>query len=462
MNPQACLDVASFAEAYGMDELRELAEDYLLRHFQEVAATPKFQDLPAEKLVEYVSSDELCAPSELVVFRAVVTWVETDATERMAHVHKLMAGVRFPLMTFREFREVRAINLKMECCGELEVELYSSALKEFGFGVSNSKERCRVRHPKEALVLIGGDQLNPDVGQRLPSRQLWFANSLRSGTGLVKDVEWRLLGEMPEQARFRHGVGVLGGKLYVVGGCHFYSRTDTMKSAFRYHPLQNTWEKIADMHEFRSNFTVVVRAEQLYAIGGDKDINTNLDSVEFYCPRTNSWSFAHPLDQALSGHAASSWKGEIFISGGFNCKYECLVSMIQYCPDRGCTYLSDMGNDRAQHCMESLGGHLYVNGGVCNLRKFYTDQMACEIYDPTGDSWCTVTPLPVPHVGAASAVLEEKLYILGGYCQEDYSESRLVHRYDPVTQRWENMGRMPGPNTDIRACLLRLPAPLRG
>lgn len=39
----------------------------------------------------------------------------------------------------------------------------------------------------------------------------------------------------------------------------------------------------------------------------------------------------------------------------------------------------------------------------------------------------------------------------------DYSEARLTHRYDPVTQRWESMGKMPGPITDIRACLLHLP-----
>lgn len=172
-------------------------------------------------------------------------------------------------------------------------------------------------------------------------------------------------------------------------------------------------------------------------------------------------SFVHPLDQALSGYAVTTVDGGIFISGGFNCKYVCLVSMLLYHPERGTTYLADMANDRAQHCMEALGGRLYVSGGVCNLRTFYTDQQACEVYDPVTDSWTSFMSLPVPHVGAASAVLEEKVYILGGYCQEDYSESGLVHRFDPRTQRWENMGRLPGAISDIRACLLWLPQQLR-
>lgn len=173
------------------------------------------------------------------------------------------------------------------------------------------------------------------------------------------------------------------------------------------------------------------------------------------------FSYVQPLDQALSGYAVNVTNGGIFISGGFNCKYVCLVSMFLYHPETGTTYLADMTHDRAQHCMEALQGHLYVAGGVCNLRKFYTDQQACEVYDPVADSWTAFASLPVPHVGAASAVLEEKIYILGGYCQDDYSESGLVHRFNPSTQRWENMGKLPGAVTDIRACLMRLPQHLR-
>ncbi|XP_056225248.1 kelch-like protein 33 [Seriola aureovittata] len=457
----SCLDIASFAEAYGMSELLEEANDFVLRNFWEVSSTAKFQDLPVEKLLDFLRCDGLCVPTELAVFRAVISWIEADPEERLGQADLLMAAVRFPLMTFREFREVRAINLRMECFGNKEVELYGSALKEFAFSLPKTQDQCRVRRPKDALVLVGGDQLNPDMGQRIPSRELWFANSLRSGTGLVKEIEWRKLGEIPDKPKFRHGLTAMDGKLYVFGGCYFYANDNIMKSVYSYDPVQDSWKRLADMQELRSNFSVVAHKERLYAIGGDEEINTNVDSVEMYNPYTDSWSFVHPLDQALSGYAVTALDGGIFISGGFNCKYVCLVSMLLYHPERGTTYLADMANDRAQHCMEALRGHLYVSGGVCNLRKFYNDQQACEVYDPVTDSWTAFASLSVPHVGAASAVLEEKIYILGGYCQDDYSESGLVHRFDPSTQRWENMGRLPGAVTDIRACVLRLPEHLR-
>uniref|UniRef100_A0A8C6TQE1 Si:ch211-63p21.8 n=1 Tax=Neogobius melanostomus TaxID=47308 RepID=A0A8C6TQE1_9GOBI len=456
MDANSCLDVISFAEAYGMSELLDDANDFVLRNFWEVSNTAKFLDLPAEKLVDFLKCDGLCAPSELAVFRAVISWIETSPEERLSQASLLMSGVRFPLMTFREFREVRAINLRMESFENKEDELYVSALQEFSFGMQDVQAKCRVRRPKDAIVLVGGDRLNPDEGGRILSREVWFANSFRCGTGLVKAIEWRKLGEIPDQPKFRHGVAAMGGRLYAVGGCYFYTKNDIMKSAYSYDPEQNSWKKLADMNEFRSNFSLVANDGRLFAIGGDKEINTNVDTVEVYDPETDSWSFARPLEQALSGQASTVSNGSIFISGGYNYRYECLVSLFLYHPSGGTTYLSDMSHDRAQHSMETLRGSLYVAGGVCNWRTFYTDQFVCEVYCPRTDSWSVFENLPVPHVGAPSAVLEDKLYMLGGYCQEDYSESGLVHRFDPSLNRWENMGRLPGAVTDMRACVMRL------
>lgn len=235
MDASSCLDVASFAEAYGMSELLQEANDYILRNFWDVSHTVKFQDLPPEKLLDIVRCDGLCVPSELAVFRAISSWIEADPEKRLAQAAVLMTAVRFPLMTFREFREVRAINLRMECLGNKDVNLYSSALQEFAIGIPQTQtQKYRVRHPKYVVVLVGGDQLNPDTGQHAASREVWFANALRSGTGLVKEVEWRKLTEIPEKPKFRHSMTTLKGLLYVVGGCYFYTKKDIMKSAYRF------------------------------------------------------------------------------------------------------------------------------------------------------------------------------------------------------------------------------------
>ncbi|KAG7264071.1 hypothetical protein CRUP_028591 [Coryphaenoides rupestris] len=183
--------------------------------------------------------------------------------------------------------------------------------------------------------------LSWDTGaERAPSRELWFANALHSGTGLVKEVEWRRLGELPDGPRFRHAVGVVRGRLHVVGGCNFYAPNDTMKSAYSYDPALDRWQRLADMQEARSSLSVVVGLglgggePLLYAMGGDRQINTNLTSVEVYDQQSDSWSYTRPLDQPLSSHTAAHLAGDgILISGGFDRQYRCLASVFLYRPD---------------------------------------------------------------------------------------------------------------------------------
>ncbi|XP_033853054.3 kelch-like protein 33 [Acipenser ruthenus] len=458
-DPQSCLDVAAFAEAYSLGELKEFADDYVLRNFQEVGSTPKFQDLSLDQLSRYLAEDSLCASNELEVFRVVVGWIRADQLERLAHAEELMKLVRFPLMTFRQFKEVREVNisLKQEGCNDL----YAAALQEFGWTSGSMEQHCRVRKPSLALVLVAGDQKAPDFASRKPSRDLWFSNSFSRSTGLRTHIEWCHLSTMPGPGRFRHATVVLDNNLYVFGGSDFYGKCDTLKTAFRYDPSQDSWKQLPDMKEPRNYCSAVIQNQHIYILGGDIDTEHNLGSVECYNPTTNSWRYAQPLDQALSGHGAVSWNGEIYVSGGFNCNYHCLVSMFHYHPEKGTIYLADMNHDRAEHVMEAIRDKMYVAGGVRNQARFYSDQFVCEVYDPSRDSWTLLARLPKPHVNAASGVLEEKLYVLGGFSQEDYTETGLAHRYDPRWDNWETVGRMPGPTTDIRACVLALPPHLR-
>ncbi|XP_072314701.1 uncharacterized protein [Eucyclogobius newberryi] len=458
INPHSCLDVASFAEAFGIDKLLDHAEDYVLRQFQKVSRTPKFKDLPARNLLKYLNSFALCVPSELVVFRAVVDWIQAKPKRRLKLAKELMKTIHFPLMTFKEFKEVQTLNM---WSNHSLKELYAAIFEDFCSNEIEMQNKCRIYLPKESLVLSGGEQILEDLGTRSVSNDLWFGNSLRNHTGIKKAMEWRHLGEMPQVARFSHEVAVIQGKLYIVGGKKYYGTGDTLTSFFRYDPLENAWEELSPMLQARSSFSLVVLESKLYALGGQSH-HDYLETVEQYCPTANSWSFTRPLDLPLGAHVARVFAGQIFISGGLNDDYRCLSTMMAYHPERGCAYLENMTRPRALHCMEVLGDFLYVAGGFSQTDGGeICDMLACEVYNPEADSWTCFPSLPVPHVGAGSTVLEGKFYVLGGYSQENYNDVRMVHRYDPATQRWENMGKMPGPNNDLRACVLGLPEHLR-
>ncbi|XP_034712976.1 kelch-like protein 33 isoform X1 [Etheostoma cragini] len=452
INPHSCLDLASFAEAYEMGLLLEVAEDYFLRQFQKVACTSKFKDLPAKQLLLCLNSRSLCVPSELVLFKAVVAWIQAKPKLRLTFAKELMKTIHFSLMTSKEFEEVQS--LKMWSDPSL-AKLYKAVFEDF----CSNESQCRIYLPKESLVLIGGDQNSED--NRRISRELWFGNSLRQYKKGESDIEWRMLGEMPEPERFSHEVAVLKGQLYVFGGKKYYGISDSMNSVYRYDPFQNNWESLAEMQQKRCSFSVVVLDGNIYAIGGHCD-NKYIESVERFCPSGNSWNFMWPLDLPLGGHVANTSQGQIFVSGGLSSHHQFLSSMFIYHPENGSTYLANMAKPRACHCMETLDECLYVAGGFTAADDMsHTDQLACEVYDPVADSWTAFTPLPVPHVGAGGAVLEGKFYVLGGYSQENFRDTKMVHCYDPTTQSWQNMGMMPGPNNDIRACVLYLPPQFR-
>ncbi|XP_054914433.1 kelch-like protein 33 [Poeciliopsis prolifica] len=458
INAHTCLDVVSFAEAYEMAHLLEAADDFVLRQFQQVAHTSKFKDLPAKQLLKYLNSNSLCVSSELVVFNAVVSWIQAKPSRRIRLADEFMKTVQFSLMTFKEFKEVQSQNI---WCDHILTEVYRNVSEDFCCNRTPGKSQCRIYQPKESLVLIGGDQISEDLCSRSISRDVWFGNSVRSLTGTNKVIEWRRLGEMPASPRFSHEVALLDGQLYILGGKKYYGKGDIFNSVYRYSPLQNSWESLCEMQEKRSSFSVVVLDGRLYAIGGYCEPD-HMDTVECYCPTTNSWRFACPLELPLGGHVAKISKGQIFISGGQNSDQLCVASMFLYHPETGSTFLTSMSKSRAHHSMEALGEHLYVAGGIStNDNVTVIDQLACEMYSPAADSWTAFTSLQVPHVGAGSAVLEGKFYLLGGYSQEDFSDTNMVHRYDNATQKWENMGQMPGPNNEIRACVLRLPQHLR-
>lgn len=459
MDANFCLDVASFARAYKMEELLQFAENFVLKNFQDVSASPKFQDLPLEKVLEFLQSKELSVPSEIVILRAVLSWIGARPKSRVKLASDLVNTIKFPLLTFKEFNEAEVF---AKWPHRSMRRLYKSMLSEFCSEHVDENDEFRDYLPKDNLILIGGDGVTSDMDRRKISREVWFSNALRNHTGIIKAVDWRLLGELPDIPKYCHEVVVLEDKLYVCGGRHFYGTEDVLKTVFRYDPNDNSWTKVADMQLERCHFAMLVTDGMIYAIGGEKESDLNMDSVERYCPQTNTWSFVCPLDQPMCSHAGSVWGGQMYISGGFNCEYQSLVSMFLYHPERGTTYLADMPTNRALHRMECVGDHLYVAGGLSsNDNGQCFDQLSCEVYSLESDFWYTISPMPKPHVGAASAVLEDKLYILGGYYQDDYADSTLVHRYDPIKGRWENMGKMPGASTEIRACLIRLPANLR-
>ena len=96
------------------------------------------------------------------------------------------------------------------------------------------------------------------------------------------------------EARSDHGVAVLDGKLYAMGGYN----GDYLSSVERYDPALDAWEAVAPMAEAREAHAVAVLDGKLYVAGGMGAGNTHLSSVERYDPALDAWEAVAPMAAA--------------------------------------------------------------------------------------------------------------------------------------------------------------------
>ncbi|NWX15621.1 KLH33 protein, partial [Aegotheles bennettii] len=456
LSPETGLDVLAFAVAYGLAQVSRVAEDYILATFPSVVATPAFLDLPAHVLIRLLRSDGLNVLYELEALEAASRWLMANKNVQEDLAKEVLSSVRFALMSGLELKKVPSVTTGV-ADPKLLRELILASLAPM------AQLPCRVRSLQEVLVVCGGDKVTTNLAARKPSRHLWFAHRYLSAVGLVKQVEWRPLGNFPDGPRFRHAVAVVGNILYVLGGKRYYGVHDTLASVYRYQPMEDSWEHLATMTCGRSYFAAVALGGFIYALGGNSGERYCTDTVECYDLAKDTWRRCQPLPMALCGHAACALDGAIYVSGGCDEVCQCQSSLLRYTPGTPATRLAPMNGQRAGHIMEEAGGQLYVAGGLCQRdgQTGYKDQLAFEVYSPKLDIWVLLSPLPHAHVVGGAVVHGGELLVLGGYSHETYRDTHLIHAYQPGARRWITRGVLPHAYTDLQACVLTVPPALR-
>jgi len=90
-----------------------------------------------------------------------------------------------------------------------------------------------------------------------------------------------------------------------------------------------------------------------------------------------------------------------------------------------------------------LGGYNIWYGGAIS----YTHS-----YDPTSRQWFTETAMLTPTSGAAGALIDGSIYVFGGF--DNVSESSAVQSYDPVQRRWTVHNSMPLARSETASAVL--------
>jgi len=97
---------------------------------------------------------------------------------------------------------------------------------------------------------------------------------------------------------------------------------------------------------------------------------------------------------------------------------------------------------------------IYVIGGAQSNQALNV----VECFDPEGNQWTALAPMPTPRSDLAAAAVGGKLYAIGGY---DGRTLSAVELFDPSSNVWETLAPMPTPRSDFVAaaeagCVYRL------
>lgn len=231
------------------------------------------------------------------------------------------------------------------------------------------------------------------------------------------------------------GIGVAGGRLYVIGG---YSRSalsvwNSVATVYAYDPATDIWTERASMPTARGALSVTEHGGKLYAIGG-YDRKANNAQVEVYDPVRNVWEARAPLPTARDHLAAVTAAGKIYAIGGrVNGGYDrnlALVEMYDPAIDQW-TRVSDLPTARSGVTAVANEGKIYVFGGEGSAGTFREN----EAYDPVRDAWQTMAPMPTARHGLGSAAVQGRIYVVGGGPTPGGSFSDLNEVFIPPSSR---------------------------
>jgi len=205
----------------------------------------------------------------------------------------------------------------------------------------------------------------------------------------VSAEEWTTETPMP--------VGVAGAKAVVVNG-KIYVFVSTIN--YEYDPATNAWATRTPMPTPRGDgIAVATYQNKIYVIGGRITGGDTTGINEVYDPATDTWETRTSMPTPRQELEANVVNGKIYLISG-------LIPDPKYPPNTNIFLLTNK----------------------------------TEVYDPSTDSWITATSIPTASSNYASAVVDNKIYIISGNSRDT---TNLTQIYSPETDAWTYGAQIP-------------------
>jgi len=303
-----------------------------------------------------------------------------------------------------------------------------------------------------------------------------IAIALLSGKASAQD-SWAQMKPIPQGANEVVGAAV-DGLLYVYGGERMYTqhvyggmnlRTQPLGIFWAYDPKTNSWTQLKPNLVPVHHGAAAAIGRKFFVFGGFRLPDTGKigwypeNRAWAYDSQTQSWSELPPMPTPRGAHAAVAVGNKIYVVGGANIPsgmnlpdglnpggpVEILGKTEMFDTERNSwTTLKPMTLPRNHHDVAHLDGKLYVIGGTvgsCFPSGWASNVSMNEVYDIATDTWSTRAPMPTARSAVGAAVIDGRIYVIGGegWVDESGGVFRNNEAYDPSSNSWTEKTPMP-------------------
>jgi N-acetylneuraminic acid mutarotase len=265
-------------------------------------------------------------------------------------------------------------------------------------------------------------------------------------------------------ARIEMSGVALGQKIYIMGGVA--DKTTDLVEA--YDTLKDEWSTVAPLPEKLDHLAVAAYKNKIYVIGGFNADSKPTNRLFIYDPLKNEWMEGTKMPTARGALTAEFINGILYAVGGdvnaahLNGKYnpsgQTAINEAYNPLTNSWTEKESMPTARHHHVSAVVDGKLYVIGGRFGLETSdhkFNNTNANEMYDPNKNTWISRQPMLTNRSGAAAASVNGSIYVLGGetnnYPKEDQHTYNSNERYNPAMDKWTSELPMSTPRHGLSA-----------
>jgi N-acetylneuraminic acid mutarotase len=273
----------------------------------------------------------------------------------------------------------------------------------------------------------------------------------------AKENFWTTKSSMPQAISGAKAVAI-NGKIYIM----------TATFNYEYDPAMDNWTAKKPMPTPRGAFGIAVFQNKIYVIGGEDEALSSkgyyfLATNEVYDPSTDTWETKKPMPTPRKYVDANVVNGRIYVVGGITYEDENKHHQNHTAVNEVYDPATDSWTTKqqalfaiARYASAVVDSKIYVLGGTSNQVDDSQAWVANQIYDAEADTWSLGASLPTAtYHGAATAttgaMAPERVYVIGGGFTE---VTNVVNVYDPASDNWIYGASMPTNRSSLALALV--------